>query len=695
MLFVVKLFYFVYFVRIGFCYNVIDVDDILSDDLMPGNLLMLENANGSDTKDNITTGSLNDAMSTMDFHRSKMNEYLCRNYLAEQIVQDMTIPTFSRRSSTNPLNSKESLMIDEGSKSYKDWLSKSATLEDIYRHYNTQSNPTQSRRNDEVRNEEENEEYDTHVTNYVYEHPAKHTTYNLYGSGSGYGLATPSLSYYPSTLNGNSNYGTVSVHSYDSNHANQNYSPKYNKEKDVTDLFDIALTALAYLSFGMFIVHVVMCIAAVTNNTTTVVTMMPMSMGPEPTGEGMITSTTENGMGGDMTMTMTGNGGNEMTGNGNEGEEMTGEGGGMTGNGNGGDSMTGEGDGMTGNGEGMTGNGNGGDEMTGEGGGMTGNGNGDDGMTGEGGGMTGNGNGGDEMTGEGGGMAGNGNGGDGMTGNGEGMTGNGNGGDEMTGEGGGMTGNGEGMTGNGNGGDEITGEGGGMTGNGNGDDGMTGEGNGMTGNGNGGDGITGEGGENGNGGDGATGNGDEDEGMTGEGVANGGDGMTAFDEGEGKVTAREQRFTTLRNIKNSPKKLKSFQISVEEAVRIKDNLNFRHKRQAQSDININELARKILTSIEAALVANEDKGSCLRLQLCENNKYSRGLNDNGKLWIPVWSLGMSWLSGKLIKNVPAATSMLDGLKASILGLGKANCDRIYKDCNLHDERIKQKVKRKK
>nr|XP_022909414.1 uncharacterized protein LOC111420619 [Onthophagus taurus] len=419
MLFVVKLFYFVYFVRIGFCYNVIDVDDILSDDLMPGNLLMLENANRSDTKDNITTGSLNDAMSTMDFHRSKMNEYLCRNYLAEQIVQDMTIPTFSRRSSTTPLNSKESLMIDEGSKSYKDWLSKSATLEDIYRHYNTQSNPTQSRRNDEVRNEEENEEYDTHVTNYVYEHPAKHTTYNLYGSGSGYGLATPSLSYYPSILNGNSNYGTVSVHSYDSNHANQNYSPKYNKEKDVTDLFDIALTALAYLSFGMFIVHVVMCIAAVTNNTTTVVTMMPMSMGPEPTGE------------------------------------------------------------------------------------------------------------------------------------------------------------------------------------------------------------------------------------------------------------------------------------VEEAVRIKDNLNFRHKRQVQSDININELARKILTSIEAALVANEDKGSCLRLQLCENNKYSRGLNDNGKLWIPVWSLGMSWLSGKLIKNVPAATSMLDGLKASILGLGKANCDRIYKDCNLHDERIKQKVKRKK
>lgn len=33
------------------------------------------------------------------------------------------------------------------------------------------------------------------------------------------------------------------------------------KEHDVSDLFEIALTALAYLSFGMFIINVIMCIS--------------------------------------------------------------------------------------------------------------------------------------------------------------------------------------------------------------------------------------------------------------------------------------------------------------------------------------------------------------------------------------------------------------------------------------------------
>lgn len=55
-----------------------------------------------------------------------------------------------------------------------------------------------------------------------------------------------------------------------------------------------------------------------------------------------------------------------------------------------------------------------------------------------------------------------------------------------------------------------------------------------------------------------------------------------------------------------------------------------------NNLAINELARKILTSMEAALVANQDGGNCLRKTLCENNRYSRSLTDNGKIWIPVW-----------------------------------------------------------
>lgn len=62
------------------CNNVIDVDDILSIDFMPGSLLLLENTSGSDHLKNLTnltvnedydniTGRFNDAFSTMGFHR--------------------------------------------------------------------------------------------------------------------------------------------------------------------------------------------------------------------------------------------------------------------------------------------------------------------------------------------------------------------------------------------------------------------------------------------------------------------------------------------------------------------------------------------------------------------------------------------------------------------------------------------------
>lgn len=59
-------------------YNIIDVDDILSDDFMPGTLLMLENPQNSvknfnetfgESVPQILDGSFNKAMETMGFHR--------------------------------------------------------------------------------------------------------------------------------------------------------------------------------------------------------------------------------------------------------------------------------------------------------------------------------------------------------------------------------------------------------------------------------------------------------------------------------------------------------------------------------------------------------------------------------------------------------------------------------------------------
>lgn len=55
-----------------------------------------------------------------------------------------------------------------------------------------------------------------------------------------------------------------------------------------------------------------------------------------------------------------------------------------------------------------------------------------------------------------------------------------------------------------------------------------------------------------------------------------------------------------------------------------------------NNVALNELARRILTSMEAAFVAHQDDGDCLRKSLCENNKYARSLDDRNKIWIPVW-----------------------------------------------------------
>lgn len=51
---------------------------------------------------------------------------------------------------------------------------------------------------------------------------------------------------------------------------------------------------------------------------------------------------------------------------------------------------------------------------------------------------------------------------------------------------------------------------------------------------------------------------------------------------------------------------------------------------------MNEISKKALESIEALIVAKEDKGSCLKRILCENNKFSRKAVAMQKYWIPIW-----------------------------------------------------------
>lgn len=67
-----------------------------------------------------------------------MNEYLCKSYIAGQILSDMSMSRLRRRlddpsSSDNKMkitprfekpDFKETLLYDEGSSSYKEWLKK-------------------------------------------------------------------------------------------------------------------------------------------------------------------------------------------------------------------------------------------------------------------------------------------------------------------------------------------------------------------------------------------------------------------------------------------------------------------------------------------------------------------------------------------------------------------------------------------
>lgn len=92
---------------------------------------------------------------------------------------------------------------------------------------------------------------------------------------------------------------------------------------------------------------------------------------------------------------------------------------------------------------------------------------------------------------------------------------------------------------------------------------------------------------------------------------------------------------------------------------------------------INEISRRALQSFEAFVVAKHDNGQCLKKFICENNKFSRKAMDLQKYMIPIFGLGLSWVSNK-ITNQPI-TANLDNLQASIIGLGNGNCTRFKCD----------------
>lgn len=83
----------------------LDVNDILSENLMPASLMMIEgNAENLKnvtehslendflcaTKELIDDGTLNNAFSTISFHRKMINEFLCSKFVASKILNQIT-----------------------------------------------------------------------------------------------------------------------------------------------------------------------------------------------------------------------------------------------------------------------------------------------------------------------------------------------------------------------------------------------------------------------------------------------------------------------------------------------------------------------------------------------------------------------------------------------------------------------------
>lgn len=137
----------------------LDVDDILSDKLMPFSLMLFEadEENGLQnstkktldeefefaTKDKINgkDGTFTNAFSSMGFHRTMINNFLCTKFLAEQILEEIrpkrvknrlgvarTLPEmeFMANSSLSLEGGarKSRMLYDEGSREYKNWLAK-------------------------------------------------------------------------------------------------------------------------------------------------------------------------------------------------------------------------------------------------------------------------------------------------------------------------------------------------------------------------------------------------------------------------------------------------------------------------------------------------------------------------------------------------------------------------------------------
>ncbi|XP_046803833.1 uncharacterized protein LOC124419252 [Lucilia cuprina] len=235
--------------------------------------------------------------------RYKMNEYLLSSYLSNEIVGSISKRSgkaknysYADVSDDNFVPTNHKLIEDEGSSQYSTWLKRMNTFEDIQRQlFNKKSQHADKRKANRRQSININLE-----PSYVDADADEGLEYLEDGDVTGYAF-TNNLAEYNAPINlyknhqkslvegkaGNVEKQTINKAGYDNGYDDYNTPAhpvpnlvsaapsKQTKEIGLKDITDIALTTLAFLSFGMFILQVLMCITMSKDDTSNMV-MLPM-----------------------------------------------------------------------------------------------------------------------------------------------------------------------------------------------------------------------------------------------------------------------------------------------------------------------------------------------------------------------------------------------------------------------------------
>ncbi|XP_023169717.1 uncharacterized protein LOC111598615 [Drosophila hydei] len=263
------------------------INDIMNTQMMPFHIFLYEL--NPTIRRNYTT-DFTPALATMNYHRKMMQQFMASDYLTKQILhlnagryaQKIKRRVGEFQNKSNLFNDdNHTYLFDDGSTRYNTWL-RTTTLDDIQHQLNHAASNLKNiespirrqiispvTKSTLVAYEAEEDIDSGDITGYAYDNSHNDSQYfnpNLLRVSQMPRLLTkgPKTSAQVKQIN-KSGYDTAfedyGIHHPPPESANAMSQPtKQIKEISLKDITDIALTTLAFLSFGMFILQVLMCI---------------------------------------------------------------------------------------------------------------------------------------------------------------------------------------------------------------------------------------------------------------------------------------------------------------------------------------------------------------------------------------------------------------------------------------------------